>query len=574
MKSIENLLSQAIEYHSAGNLQQAGDIYMKILAVEPENGDANNLLGVLYHQTGNSEKAVELILKAIKNFPERFSYYLNLGVVYEAQRKLQEAKDAYEKALTLDQENPTIFFNLGNIYKELGTLDKAINSFKETIKRNPGHASAFFNLGNTYLGLNQATEATEAFEHAVKIDKSFTDAWIHLGDCYEKSNNLDEAQRCLDHLLNLDSQNLAAKTFEAKLLRRKGKFNQALEVLQAITIPKEDLETATRIHYELGRVYDRIGNADNAFLHFQQANQFQLQTTRVQKSLVDKNVFLNFVKKSHDIYSNTPLRSPVKGESNENIDYPIFLIGFPRSGTTLVGQILDSHPELQVMVERPVIDSIVKSLKTTSQGDYHTAVATMTQGRKEELQVHYFHLADQFITRKSGNKIIDQHPLNIVNIDLIQQIFPHAKIILVVRHPYDVCLSCLMQHFELNDAMANFTSLEDAAILYSEVMNLWHQYEKILHPHCTMIKYENLVKNPEGEIKKLLEFIGVAWSNEVLAHHAHTNQQTRINTPSYHQVIEPIYDRAAYRWKRYEKYFSKAASLLEPYIDLFGYSEI
>jgi Sulfotransferase family len=156
---------------------------------------------------------------------------------------------------------------------------------------------------------------------------------------------------------------------------------------------------------------------------------------------------------------------------------------------------------------------------------------------------------------------------------LIWRVFPDAKFILAVRHPCDVCLSCFMQNFALNQAMATFYSLESTAALYAKVMGLWQQYVQKLPIRYHRIRYEDLVSNFEHETRRLLDFLEVGWDDAVLQHTEHARKRGTISTPSYHQVTQPIYQHAKYRWKRYAKQLESVMETLQPYIEYFGYEE-
>ena len=171
----------------------------------------------------------------------------------------------------------------------------------------------------------------------------------------------------------------------------------------------------------------------------------------------------------------------------------------------------------------------------------------------------------------NGSILIDKLPLNIIEIELVQRLFPESKIILSLRHPYDVCLSNFMQHFDLNDAMANFLTLEDTAHTYRQVMELWQKYTKVMSISYKSIRYEDLVENTEDQAKALAEFLDLKWEPCMLNHTQHAKTR-KINTPSYQQVTEKIYTRSKYRWKNYEPYLKTISDDLKDLIESFGYT--
>jgi hypothetical protein len=167
--------------------------------------------------------------------------------------------------------------------------------------------------------------------------------------------------------------------------------------------------------------------------------------------------------------------------------------------------------------------------------------------------------------------LIDKLPLNIVNVPLLWRLFPQARFILAIRHPCDVCLSCLMQNFAANAAMASFFTLEYTVRAYTTVMGAWRHYANLLPLHYHQIRYEDLTANVAEETKRLLDFLGLPWDDAVLDHATHARRKGAINTPSYHQVTRPIYQDAKYRWLRYRRFMEPALPALQPFINDFGY---
>lgn len=249
---------------------------------------------------------------------------------------------------------------------------------------------------------------------------------------------------------------------------------------------------------------------------------------------------------------------------------PIFLIGFPRSGTTLMEQILDSHPRLQAMEEKGAVGAMVNAFLATSQ-DRPEALAELNESDIARLRQVYFDEAGKHIDLRPDSILVDKMPLNTVEVPVIRRVFPRAKFILAVRHPCDVSLSCLMQNFAVNAAMANFFSLEDTVQAYVAVMKAWQKYAELLPLDYHRIRYEDLIEDVPGETRGLLDFLGIDWNDAVLDHTEHARQRAAINTPSYHQVVQPVYQNAKYRWKRYEQAFSAVLPALQPFIEYFGY---
>jgi len=248
---------------------------------------------------------------------------------------------------------------------------------------------------------------------------------------------------------------------------------------------------------------------------------------------------------------------------------PVFLIGFPRSGTTLLDTILRTHSKVTVVEEKPMVDKVVNALSEIS-----TDVIHMNDQQCEQLRNIYYEELDKHIDHQDGQHIIiDKMPLNIIYVGIIKKIFPSAKFILVLRHPNDSVLSCFMQIFAMNDAMANFSNLQDSASFYHKVMLLWDRYQSVFDLNVHTIKYEEIIDNYEQALKPLLSFLDLPWDDAMRNYKETALKRGNINTPSYNQVTKPLYKSAQGRWKHYEKQMTDSFPVLSPWCDYFDYEK-
>ena len=242
-----------------------------------------------------------------------------------------------------------------------------------------------------------------------------------------------------------------------------------------------------------------------------------------------------------------------------------FLIGFPRSGTTLLERILDTHNEIQVLDEKATLGEVLP-LFTNSQNSDHFFKNIF------RLRLKYFQEVLDNIEYTPNQLLVDKNPLYLREVGLIHFLFPHAKFIFAVRHPCDTCLSCFMQNFTTTPSLANFTSLEDSIVYYDEIIGLLLEQEKKYSLNIHRIRYEDLVGDFEGEGRKLLNFLNVPWQSDLDQYHKNTKNRVLVQTPSYSQVCRPIYKEARYRWLKYKNYFQPFLPIIQKYIDQFGYS--
>lgn len=251
---------------------------------------------------------------------------------------------------------------------------------------------------------------------------------------------------------------------------------------------------------------------------------------------------------------------------------PVFLVGFPRSGTTLLDQVLDSHPKVTVLEERPLVTGMIGRLAARGI-DYPSGLARLDDAVVAELRAGYVEDRDRLVALDDGVVFVDKMPLNIVHAGLIRRVFPRARFLLALRHPADVCLSCFMQAFELNDWMAVFSSLDETARLYRAVFSLWRETRSALGLAVHEVRYEDLTADLEATAGGAVGFLGLDWDPRMAAFHEHARSRKTLATPSFSQVTRPIYRDAVARWRRYGFATDAIATMLAEEIEAFGYGE-
>jgi len=530
----QNLLTQATEHHQQGEFSSALETYKKIIAHQPSNAQALSMAGIAALQLGDPDEAVRYLTASLSFAPENWMALNNLGSAYHEKGDLDSARDAYERALLLNPEYENACYNMGKIHQQLEEYDEAENAFLKALSLRPDYVEA--------LGC--------------------------LADLYEKTNRLEDASAMAKRGLRIASNDAILNLVAARCCRRKNKLDVAFKKLVDYKNLTGYGTLAEEINFELGYLYDRNGEYEKAFTHFSAGNEIAMLNCLENKSEINKDHYLKKIEEltsfMHRASSDTPTGLA------ESDTAPVFLIGFPRSGTTLLNQILDSHPSIQTLEERPTILSLEKAISDFPKG-MPEALVDLTPENVQDLRSIYFQTASQFMEIKPGSVFIDKFPLHITDIPLISRVFYNAKYLLALRHPYDVCLSCFMQSFELNNAMANFMTLEDTANLYIKVMNLWLLCKSKLHINNITVKYENVINNIEDESRKLLDFINVDFDKEVLNFYKNALYSKNINTPSYNQVTKPIYNSSLNRWKKYDKYLKNIKPILSPYLEHFDY---
>ena len=459
-------------------------------------------------------------------------------------------------------------------YNEKNFLS-AIKLFKEILEINANDVSTLNNLGGVLKELTKYKEAIFYYEKALKINPQDVFANYNLIYIYEKTNNHKEFEKSILNAKTFLKNDPIVKLYEGILLYKNEKFIEAINNLESFLFDcnkiKQDRQRALSLGkcYEtLAKCYDRTKNAEKAFDYFTKANEI---TFKFKNNNANKEIYLNEIKNKIKFFNKLKKgKWPSLGTSNVQQD-PIFMIGFPRSGTTLLDTILRSHPSIEVVEEKPMVLNLIKSLNKLHDGSLEGFKKIGTNEIKKIRKIYFDSLESEIANIDNSKIYIDKLPLNIIYVGEIFRIFPKAKFIISLRHPYDCVLSCFMQNFTINNAMANFLNLEDSAKLYNLVMKLWIQHTSIFPINYYEVKYENLVENLETTVKSLLEFLEQPWNDSVLEFYKTAREGRKINTPSRDQVTKPIYSNAIGRWKMYKNQIINIYPTLEPWIKKFNY---
>ncbi len=337
----------------------------------------------------------------------------------------------------------------------------------------------------------------------------------------------------------------------------------------------------------LGRCFDNLGLYDQAFSALEKGNSMRA-------SIEGRRVSDNTIRRRVEIFRTIFVPEWVEKwshvESPRNT--PVFMLGFPRSGTTLLEQIVDSHHGVQAMEEPPTMSTVLRQATALMQGramvdgklrqcsswksqwltvmDY---IKDLTQEQVGSLRKTYFQVAEKEVQLDAAKLLVEKMPLDTVDIGLILRLFPDARFVVSLRHPADCILSGYMQSFKMNDGMANFLDLDNAASFYKHVMKLLWQYEDVfdLKDRMHYVRYEDLVMDLEGEARKVLDFMGLHWDSDVLNYDEHAKRRGTLATPSYQGVTQKIYSTSKGRWRNYAKWMEPVLPHFREAAERYGY---
>ncbi len=493
-------------------------------------------------------------------------WYLLARAHHHTHHHLEAAKYAM-KALGLDSSFDDAQYIYALSLLNISQYEKAIQHLHILIKHTPDYPGAQALAGKVLYRMNMLNEALEHLNEATQQDATDIETLETIAMIQERTRQINLCQQTLDLMERIDSKHPGLLLTRARLDKRTGKLaesRQSLELLCQMPTPDSYKAQAA---CELGHVLDKMGSYEDAYTKFQYTN--ELMEKAHDKSYGTRYYYDRIMNLKTTFTPEFVAKWPRKNRADKSSP-PIFLVSFPRSGTTLTEKIISTHSQIIPSDEITIITTLIKQL--VDQGfKYPHDIDKLTKIQLTELRRRYWDRAQTTIGGKfRGRRFLDKLPLNIIDLGFIYRLFPEAPIIFVLRDPRDVCLSCFMQLFALNPATIQFTNIDNTARFYAATMDLWLHYCKILKLKRHVIRYENIVSNMENEAHKLIKFLGLPWEQDMLQYH---NKQGKgsATTPSYQDVNKPIYNRAMGRWHNYEPHMTTALTILRPFLDEFKY---
>jgi tetratricopeptide (TPR) repeat protein len=502
-------------------------------------------LAAQQHQLGDSQAALEiydLILAKVPGFAEGFN---NRGVILQTLNRFAEALASYDKAIALKPDYANAHFNRATTLKKLARLDESLASYDKAIALKPDHAEAYNNRGVLLQELRRYDEALASYDKAIALNPRHAEAHNNKGIVLMSIGNMPEAERMFAKASEL-KPDFPDPLFNLSLIRH-GDMNAAevksIQTLLSKTgITSNDKE---QLYFALGKIYDDCGHYDEAFEYFRQANQIRNAGVTYDSARVEK-----MTSDIIEVFSKDFLSQPFAYASDSRS--PVFIVGMPRSGTTLLASILSNHPSVGMAGELAAIPDFASHLGEWIGGGegYPAAARHITPAVATRLITEY----EQRLRRDVGSDkpyVIDKNPLNFMHLGLIDRLFPKARIIHCLRHPVDTCLSIYFQRFPLR---LDFSfDLRNVGHFYREYTRLVDHWRTVPTLKMMEVSYEDTVLHTEQTARAMLDFLGLEWDPRCLSPHTNPNP---VETASQWQVRQPIYQQALGRWKHYEKHLA------------------
>jgi tetratricopeptide (TPR) repeat protein len=534
-----------------GRLDEAAASYRTAIALRPDNPPAHCNFAAVLHLQGSYEAALESASRAVELMPDFFEAQVNRGHALAAMRRFAEAETAYRRALVLQSSNAETISALGRVLYELRRLDEAAACHRQAVALQPDNALMHLRLAAT-LALSEDPYGAEAsWKRGISLDQDNAQAWSGLGQTLRMLGRFDEARSSFHSAIELDPELAEAYAGLAIIGQRAGDEEARLPLLREL-LERSDCPAAIRSDagFALGMLLDNADRCDEAFAYFSRANAVHRQMLAESGHVYDRDA----LRRRFDdlIASCTPaLYSAVEGDGNPS-ELPVFIVGMPRSGTSLVEQIAATHSRVYGAGELKDISNIVDAVQAHGQERPPDELDPDLAGR----------LADDYVARlqrRGGNaaRVIDKMPDNIVHLGLVGVLFPAARIIFCRRDPRDVGLSCYFKKFDETITFAQ--DLGDCGAQAQEIERLADHWRGVLPHRMLTIDYETLVADLEGESRRLIEFLGLDWEPACLEFH---KTERAVQTASGWQVRQPLFTRSVGRWRKYQKHLGPLFEVL------------
>ena len=489
-------------------------------------------------QNGDPQQAIEQLERASRLAPANYQVLLRLGQFHGLSYDYTSAERSFEKAVRVSPIKT------------------------ETLAAAAAHTKDFADYKFTELYFRKAIDRSDARP----------ETFVRLAEFYEHLNRLAEASGLVDRALQLDAGYPLALLARARLERQAGRLDDAERLLRSIS-ETADHETKTRSYYEMGTVLDGQRRYDEAMSAFLEAKammraeaaplippflEFRARTAKAQTLLSEH--FQRWFATASALQPTRPLA---------------LLCGHPRSGTTLLEQVLDSHPNIVSIEETPIFNIYAyTSLMRCATGMTRMpeVLESATVEALQKSRESYFETAGLHLGSPVGSRLlIDKNPSLNFFIPAFIRIFPEVKILVALRDPRDVCLSCFMQPIiPLTQRSAAYLSIESTVEEYAATMGIWRTYKPFVQEHGLEVRYEDMVENLEASARGTLEFLGRNWDDRVLQFDAHARNKL-VRSPTHADVAKPISRKALGRWRNYQKYLEPHLEKLEPFVKAFGY---
>ena len=508
------LLYKGVRHLHASRYRKAEDAFKKVLIEDENNIDALRFMGILAFKSGNHDIAEAMLTKALKLDPTYSLVWANLAQVFSVTGQLDKAKKSFKNILSMEPKNGLIWAEYGTVLTKLANYEEGRDAYLKALEFKPDSPRVHLSLGHVYKTMGEIDNSIDSYKNTILQNNLSGEAYWSLANLKTYSFSENEIKDMEDTL--------------------KGDMS--------------DIERS-QMHFALGKAYEVKKDFDKSFKNYYEGN-------KVKKGLIkySSNDTTDNTKRILNFFNKENIQKLAKS-STEDRD-PIFVLGMPRSGSTLVDQIISSHSKVDGTQELPNIIKIAAELNTNNQNNYPEVLKELDESKLSNLGKDY--ISETAWARDSAPFFIDKMPNNFIHIGLIKTILPNAKIIDTRRDPMDTCFSCFKQFFARGQLFTY--SLEDLGNYYTDyirAMNHWHNvYGKDIYT----VHYDNVINETEETIRELIDYCELPFEKECLEFY---NSSRPVKTPSAEQVRQPIYKSGLNYWKNYEKHLLPLKKIID-----------
>ena len=529
-----NILGAASK--GAGRVQAATEAFKKVIELSPTYADGFNNLGVALQEQGKLEEAIASYNKALSLKPDYADAYNNMGNAFKEQGKLDEAIASYNKALSLKPDYADAHYNMGIALQDQSKLEEAITAYTKALAIKPDRAEACNNMGVVLQNQGKLEEAIASYNKALSLKSGYAEAYCNMGNALHEQNKLDEAIASLNKALSLKPDYAEAHRSLSHLLEYNADHLQVAAVAEMMK--RSHLKDGDRcnLHYAFAKMNEDFGDLEVAFGNYVAGG--KLRQKLLSYDINQDEIRFNQIKTTAPKIRDTLFNKPIKAA----LHTPIFILGMPRSGTTLVEQIISSHSEVHGAGELSFLQRFALPLIESNQ----------TVNSDSIFQVRSAYL-DELDKVSNGNLFVtDKMPQNFQYVGLILKALPEAKIIHVKRDPAATCWSNF-KHYFFSKGLGYSYDLKDTVSyfkLYQDLMNFWEQQYtgQIYH-----LDYDRLTVEQEAETRRLIEHIELAWEGACLSPQ---KNKRNVRTASQQQVRKKVYTGSSDAWRKFEPYLN------------------
>ena len=539
----KNQVDTLLKYYKSNNYAKTQEHALFLTEQFPDHDLAWKILSIVFEKTGKIPESLIAIKKIVNISPQDPLAHYNLGNTYGKLADFSKAEESYKKAISLKPNFPEAYYNLGTIFENNLKLEEAEKYYKQAIALKPDFANAYNNLGIVLEELRKFNESEICYKKIIALEPNFAEAYHNLGNNLEQQGKLKDAQISYEKAIIINP-GLAKTHRQLSSIKKFDKYDDQYHLLQKLYLDKNiSDEQLCHVNFSLAKIYEDLENFEKAFKHFKEGN-------RIQKKLLNYNIkqdielfnqiklsFKQFEKNVHSI------------RRNKSDIIPIFIVGMPRSGTTLVEQIISSHSKVSGLGELPFVLQFGLKI-TTGLLEYNSE--TVLKFRNKYLEK---------IKNFTENSLIftDKMPQNFLYISLIIATFPEAKILHIKRNTAAVCWANYKQWFKSKDLSYSY-SINDTIKYYNLYEDLMIFWKKSFDNKIYEVDYESLTVNHEDEIKKLIKYLDLNWEEGCLSPE---KNKRAVTTASNKQIRNKIFKGSSQKWKNYKPFLNGAFDIFD-----------